>query len=273
MLSLLDISKAPGPDNLPTIVLKNCASTLAPSITAFINSSFVNGYCLSSWKTANVCPVHKKEKKSEVENYRQISLMPILAKVQERCVLNHLFAHISSCLYDMQHGFLKGLSCTTQLLQVLHELGQTLDSGLETDIIYLDFSKAFDSVCHAKLLSKLRTFGIDGSLLDWFSSYLNGRQQRVVVNGSFLTWSIVKSGVPQGSILGPVLFLMFVNDMPDVLKSSSLVMYADDSKCFKSPLNWSSLNELYFQPINRNIQTAVSLPSFMKQLKSFLTVS
>lgn len=240
-----------------------CANTLAPSITAFINSSFLNGYCLSAWKTANICPVHKKDKKTEVENHRPISLMPILAKVQERCVLNRLLPHISPCLFNMQHGFLKGLSCTTQLLQVLHELGRALDSGLETDVIYLDFSKAFDSVCHAKLLSKLCTFGIDGPLLQWFTSYLSGRQQRVVVNGSFSSWGVVKSGVPQGSILGPVLFLMFVNDMPDVLKSSSLAMYADDSKCYKTirtmsdicdlqaDLNllcvWSASNELYFQ--------------------------
>ena len=263
LLTSLDSSKAPGPDNLPAIVLKKCTNTLAPSITAFINSSFLNGYCLSAWKTANICPVHKKDKKTEVENYRPISLMPILAKVQERCVLNRLLPHISPCLFNMQHGFLKGLSCTTQLLQVLHELGRALDSGLETDVIYLDFSKAFDSVCHAKLLSKLYTFGIDGPLLQWFTSYLSGRQQRVVVNGSFSSWGVAKSGVPQGSILGPVLFLMFVNDMPDVLKSSSLAMYADDSKCYKTiktmsdicdlqdDLNflcvWSASNELYFQ--------------------------
>ena len=126
LLTSLDSAKALGPDNLPAIVLKKCANTLAPSITAFINSSFLNGYCLSAWKTANICPVHKKDKKTEVENHRPISLMLILAKVQERCVLNRLLPHISPCLFNMQHGFLKGLSCTTQLLQVLHELGRLL---------------------------------------------------------------------------------------------------------------------------------------------------
>ena len=188
--------------------------------------------------------MHKRDKKTEVENYRPISLMPILAKVQERCVLNRLLPHISPCLFNMQHCFLKGLSCTTQLLQVLHELGRALDSGLETDVIYLDFSKAFDSVCHAKLLSKLCTFGIDGPLLQWFTRYPSGRQQRVVVNGSFSSWRVVKSGIPQGSILGPVLFLMFVNDIPDVLKSSSLAMYADDSKCYKTIKTMSDICDL-----------------------------
>ena len=102
--------------------------------------------------------------------------------------------------------------------------------GLETDIIYLDFSKAFYSVCHQKRLSKLLYFGIDGPLLKWFESYLSARKQRVVINGSYSSWSEVKSGVIQGSILGPVLFLMFVNDMPEVLCSSNLAMFADDSK-------------------------------------------
>ena len=105
--------------------------------------------------------------------------------------------------------------------------------GLETDIIYLDFSKAFDSVCHQKLLSKLLHFGIDGPLLKWFESYLSARKQRVVINGSYSSSSEVKSGVIQGSILGPVLFLMFVNDMPAVLRSSNLAMFADDQSVLK----------------------------------------
>ena len=132
------------------------------------------------------------------------------------------------------------------------------------DIIYLDFSKAFDSVCHAKLLWKLQNTGIDGSLLHWFRNYLIGRQQRVVVNGSYSSWADVKSGVPQGSVLGPMLFLLYVNDLPEVAENSDIAMFADDSKCFKSitsvqdcfdlqsDLNkiccWSRENELDFQP-------------------------
>ena len=230
LLEELDGSKAPGPDNIPTVVLKRCASALAPSITALFNCSFANGHFVSAWKTANICPVHKRENNADVTNYRPISLLPILSKIQEKCVLKRLLPHICEALFPMQHGFIKGLSCTTQLLQVFHEIGNNLDKGLETDIINLDFSKAFDSVCHQKLLSKLLYFGIDGPLLKWFESYLSARKQRVVINGSYSSWSEVRSGVIQGSILGPVIFLMFVNDMPEVLRSSYLAMFADDSK-------------------------------------------
>jgi len=232
LLEELDCSQAPGPDNIPTVVLKRCASALAPSITALFNCSFANGHFIAAWKTANICPVHKRENKADVTHYRPISLLPILSKIQEKCVLKRLLPHISEALFPMQHGFIKGLSCTTQLLQVFHEIGHNLDKGLETDIIYLDFPKAFDSVCHQKFLSKLLYFGIDGTLLKWFESYLSARKQRVVINGSYSSRSEVKSGVIQGSILGPVLFLMFVNDMPEVLRSSNLAMFADDSKCF-----------------------------------------
>ena len=138
-----------------------------------------------------------------------------------------------------------------------------LDCGIETDIIYLDFAKAFDSVCPTKLVSKLSTFGIKDPLLSWFHSYLTGRSQRVVVNGTISRWTDVASGVPQGSQLGPTLFLLFVNDMPNVVTSATLMaMFVDDSKCYKvtnhhsdylqlqqdlDPLsNWSLRNELFF---------------------------
>ena len=153
----------------------------------------------------------------------------------------------------------------TQLLEVFQDIGQALDRGVETDIIYLDFAKAFDSVCPAKLVSKLKMYGVGDPLLSWFCSYLVGRQQRVVVNGTCSTWSEVGSGVPQGSILGPILFLLFINDMPNAVSSARIAMFAEDSKCYKiigqeydiinlqqdldALFAWSLRNEMYFQPI------------------------
>ena len=144
-----------------------------------------------------------------------------------------LIPHINAILHPSQHGFQQGLSCTTQLFEVLQNIGLKLDKGHETNIIYLDFAKAFNSVCHRRLLWKLQHYGVSGPLLKWFENYLTGRKQRVVINGTFSSWAYVKSGVPQGSVLGPVLFLLYVNDMPRVVRSSSIAMFADDMKCFK----------------------------------------
>ena len=119
------------------------------------------------------------------------------------------------------------------LLEAFHSIGKSLDKGTETDIAYLDFAKAFDSVCHARLLAKLRSFGITSPLLDWFWAYLFGRRQRVVINGTHSSWMRVGSGVSQGSILCPILFLLYINDMPDVVTNSLIVMFANDAKCFK----------------------------------------
>ena len=146
---------------------------------------------------------------------------------------DHVIHHIT----PSQHGFLRNRSCITQLIQVLHSVGQCLDKNIQSDIICLDFAKAFDSVDHQILLRKLKSYGVTGRLLDWFRDYLSGRTQRVVVESSRSSWAPVISGVPHGSILGPILFAVFINDLPEAVsgaRGSSEAMYADYTKLYRN---------------------------------------
>lgn len=140
----------------------------------------------------------------------------------------------------VQHGFMRGKSCETQLLEVYSEIGTALDSGIQSNMIFIDFSKAFDSVNHNLLLYKLNSMGFSGSLLKWFSSYLCDRRQRVMVEGNFSEYCSVTSAVTQGYILGPILFILYINDMPNVNLSSKLMICAGDAKCYRSV---SSIND------------------------------
>jgi hypothetical protein len=233
-LQSLDPKKASGPDEIPGMVLKNTAQAIAPSLCRLFNLSLGLGTVPTRWKCANVTPVHKRDDASIVANYRPISLLSIISKTLERCVFDHCYHHLSPHLYHLQHGFQKRKSTVTQLITVYHDIVEDIASGHEVDVIHLDLSKAFDKVSHHLLLSKLQSYGISGSLLKWFKSYLCDRQQRVVLDGVYSDWLPVLSGVPQGSILGPLLFLVYVNDMPNYVQGDSkLALFADDSKLYK----------------------------------------
>ena len=175
-------------------------------------------------------PIHKSEVKSVVTNYRGISLLNVLSKVSEKEVYYKLFNNGKPHICKWQYGFLPGRSTVSQPIQVVHEYAKNMKKNRQVDIIYLDFAKAFDKVPHNKLLFKLESLGIRGNLLAWFRSYLSGRRHRVVINGKPSDYLPVKSGVPLGSVLGPLLFLIYINDISG---ETSLPLFADDSKCLE----------------------------------------
>ena len=178
-------------------------------------------------------------------SYLQISLLSIISKLRERCVLKNLPPELIDVLTPLQHGFISGRSCVTQLLSVLHDLGSSLDAGDEVDVIYLHFSKAFDSVPRGRLLHKLSLRDIQGSLHAWFTDYLISRSQRVVIDSVFSPWVPVTPGVPQWSIVGPLLFLLYISDLPNVPSpSTSIALFADDAKCYRVVRNAEDCSSL-----------------------------
>ena len=244
-LSSVNISKSAGPDGWPPMVLKETADSISLPLYILFTKSINAGTLPVAWKQGHVTPIYKKGPRCLVQNYRPITLTSIIGKILESIISDALLNHFNhhSLLNANQHGFVPKRSCTSQLLMVLEDWTRAIQRNSYSDVIYLDFSKAFDTVPHKRLLHKLLSYGVQGSLFMWITSFLSNRFQRVAVNNSYSDWKPVTSGVPQGSVLGPLLFAIYVNDMPSVV-SSKLFKFADDTKLYRtisSPLDIQTL--------------------------------
>jgi len=234
-LAKLKASSSPGPDGVHPRILKETAQTVSGPLARIFRKSVMNGRLPQDWKMGTVIPIFKKGDKRLPGNYRPVSLTSVPCKVLESLIRDQLMDHLTSTgqLSKDQHGFRARRSCTTQLLEVQEDWTRILENGDPIDVLYLDFRKAFDSVPHERLLTKLSACGVSGHILDWIRSFLTDRQQQVVVRGSSSPWSPVTSGVPQGSVLGPTLFILYINDMPSIV-SSSVKIFADDTKIYRN---------------------------------------
>ena len=226
-------NKAPGIDKIHHKVLKRCCYTLSLPLSMLFNKSLCESRLPQIWKDANITPIHKKGPKSKAENYQPISLTSIPCKLLEELIKDQIISHlrVNNLISSVQHGFTERRSCLTNLLITLEMITKAIDEDCPVDTIYFDFSKAFDTVPHYRLLQKLKSMGINKTTFLWIKDFLSERRQRVVINGVKSQWGVVKSGVPQGSVLGPILFLIYVSDISDDV-SSNVILFADDTKLY-----------------------------------------
>ena len=234
LLKRLNPSKALGPDELHPRVLKELAIELGPVFAHLFQQSIDTGEIPKEWSLANICPLFKKSDRSLACNYRPVSLTCVPYKLLEHIACSNIMAHLDEykLLSDRQHAFRKGHSRETQLTTVINYWAKILDNRGQVDTFILDFEKAFDTHPHELLKSKLFSYGIGGKTLKWIDSFLCFRQQRVVVNGVKSDWAPVLSGVPQGTVLGPLLFSLYINDISSDIESE-IRLFADDCVCYR----------------------------------------
>ncbi len=245
LLKGLNIHKAAGPDAVPTRFLHDFATELAPTMTKIFQASLDTGTIPDDWREAAIVPIFKKGERQLASNYRPVSLTSVSCKILEHIVHSQIMMHYdtNSILTDAQHGFRRRRSCESQLLITVDSLAKTLDARQQIDIILLDFSKAFDKVPHQRLLNKLEYYGVRGTTWLWIKDFLSKRTQLVTLEGQSSTRADVISGVPQGTVMGPLLFLTFINDLPEYTKSE-VRLFADDALLFRKIKNNKDAEQL-----------------------------
>ena len=226
-------NKSPGHDKWHPYFLREIADAICIPLSILFQKSLKEG-AHDSWKKAIIAAIYKKGKKSDPGNYRPVSLTSVISKVMESILRDAMVDHLTrnNLFTNDQHGFVPGRDCITQLLVCMEIWTEMIEDGVCFDVIYTDFSKAFDSVPHERLFLKMKSLGIKGDILRWVKSFLRGRTQCVNVDGEYSTWRKVISGIPQGSVIGPILFVIFINDMPDAVKQCFCKLFADDCKLF-----------------------------------------
>ena len=238
-------NKAQGPDCLHPKLLKELCNEIAPVLTKIFQLSLKSGEVPQDWRQGNIVPIYKKGDKHKPSNYRPVSLTSICSKIMEHIVVSNIRRHLDryDILADEQHGFRNKRSCESQLLTFTQSLFNSVSGGGQVDTIVLDFSKAFDKVPHQRLMSKLDFYGIRGDLHRWIETFLSNRIQRVMLEGSISSSSKVLSGVPQGTVLGPTLFLLYINDLPSYV-NSPVRLFADDCVIYREIKTYQDVSTL-----------------------------
>ena len=233
VLDSIPPNKACGPDGISARIIRECSGVLSVPLAKICRLSIEQGVFPEIWKRANVVPVFKKGCVKDPRCYRSISLIPLFGKILEKVAYVNLMRHVESVIAPEQHGFFPGRSCATNLATLLSTAWKSIEEKSQTDCIYTDFSAAFQSVNHTLLIHKLKnSYNVSGMALSWFTSYLENRKQRVIVNGKCSEWCRVTSGTPEGGVISALCFALYINDLP-LEMSSRVLLYADDAKLYK----------------------------------------
>ena len=242
----LNANKSPGPDNFHPKFLKSCCKTLSLPFKILFDNTLHEGCIPTDWKIAEVRPIFKKGDKTNPCNYRPVSLTSVICKLFEKFIKESLNKHLTenNILSKEQFGFVSGRNTITQLLVTINDWMIELDNDNIVDAAYMDFRKAFDTVPHQRLITKLKSYNIKGPILNWIVSFLTGRTQYVKINNATSNNHKVTSGVPQGSVLGPTLFIYFINDLPNINHDSNIKIFADDTKAYNCIKNQDDVENL-----------------------------